>query len=291
MKIRTDFVTNSSSSSYIFNVGDLSSVKKAVKEAISKRLSDEYNEACHGEEWEMHMFHEDQKWFEERYGFENEFNWMNEDLKPLGEFDHHVIDEVYCWYKEEIIDIAILGLDGYMASEQRTGDLLFFDLLKIGLEQENEYNAAREKLRKEVMKEHITRIKHKELSEDSIARLVGTVILEYYSIHYDFEGEEVVFGEKTMQDILSDFLADYTEYSKVYSYEETAAVLTEFFLSFYESFPEIAKGFYGMKEGEILEKVMGNCYMHFEEYEWPNIYLEDALAGLPICVMWCRHMG
>ena len=297
MKTRTDFVTNSSSSSFIFTVGDLRPVKKAVKEAISKRLDAEYKYACKGNDPDKEYFKEDMEWFEDEYGFKQDFNCMNEEMQPLYEFPFSIIDEVYCWYHEEITDIAMLGLEEYTKSEHRTGIVRFFDQLSkycdTGEDYDSEnspYRKRRKELREQSNKEYIERIKQRKLSEESIKRLMGGVILEYYSEHYSrYDGDEPVFSESIMDEMYTEFLTVCADCSN-YAYYDNS-VLFEFFVTYYDMLSELAKDYFGMKAGEILDKVMGPCYLHFEDYEWVNPYLEDALAGLSICVMWCRHMG
>ena len=92
-----------------------------------------------------------------------------------------------------------------------------------------------------------------------------------------------------MDEMYTGFLTVCAESSHYVNYDNS--VLFEFFVTYYDMLSGLAKDYYGMKAGEILNKVMGQCCLHFEDYEWINPYLDDALSGLPVCVLWCRHMG
>lgn len=90
MKFRNDFVTNSSSSSYIFRSNDLASFRKQVEEEINRLLTEEYMESCQDNNFVLYQYN--QQWYQER--FDDDFRWMA-DLTPLRKFDNNNISEIY----------------------------------------------------------------------------------------------------------------------------------------------------------------------------------------------------
>lgn len=86
MKIRTDFVTNSSSSSFIFKEYDQGKIKKAIEKRLSVPPKDE---------WE-----------------ERSYEWVRESCIEGKRFKEHCTSnlwEVFSWYREEVI-CDILGI-------------------------------------------------------------------------------------------------------------------------------------------------------------------------------------
>ncbi len=265
MKCRTDFVTNSSSSSYIFRSNDLASFRKQVEEEINRLLTEEYNEACQDNDFVLFQY--DQQWYQD-------------------------ITEVYCWYREDIILIAVLGIDAFMDSPFRTGQLRLCDEFKLGYEEAENYNSNREKMKLDYLKEHIKDIANRSLTDECIRRLVGILILDHFDkITYSFEsGDRDAFSENMMQDMMTDLAIEYSK-DMEHGMSGIGGFMAEFFFAYYETILKLASEFYGLTAGGVLEKVMGPCYMHFEEYEWPDLLLENAVTALPGCVFWCRHMG
>ena len=286
MKFRNDFVTNSSSSSYIFRSNDLVSFRKQVEEEINRLLTEEYMEACYDNDFVWYKY--DQEWYQER--FDSEFRCIA-DMTPLSEFDNNIITEVYSWYSEEICLIAFLRLDAFMESPFRTGELRLCDENKLEFSESKKYYSDREKMKADFWKEHFADIKNRSLTDECIFRFVGIVILNYISEKIDrfSDGDRTAFSESIMQDMMTEMAC---HGHQMYFFRTISGeFIREFFFSYYDRIQELAPEFYGLTAGGVLEKIMGPCYMHFEEYEWPDPLLENAVAALPGCILWCRHMG
>lgn len=256
MKIRTDFVTNSSSSSFIFKENNMHRLKQRVLKYIQKN-ADKFD-------YEM---------FNRYYGGGAEiFNVMCGQLLPIREHPLEDILEVYNWYSEDILSIAVYG-----------------------------HHPSDKEPKKVDQKELCQMISDKALSENAALKLTGIIALEYLQywrnrerFHFDWgftysdsvqrnDKDHYVLTTENIQEHLWHFF----ECQDLFLPGSCFYQFIEVYLSELEN---MLKHYAGMTIGEILEEVIDAHYMYFDYQETHYLYA-DAIIECPECLFGCNHMG
>lgn len=256
MKIRNDFVTNSSSTSYIFKdkplLSEKETLRKKAEEEIEKefKLDSKYNTAY------ARNHKENRTYWLNKY-FDEELEYLQENLNPLRDCDANTLGSIYFWFMLDIFEIIIFGFDDYR-------------------------NRNREPYDEESL---IAEIKKGDLSDDVLTKLSGTVAL-YNMLDSDDEKYPETFTEETAERCVDEVIFDMHFYR--YDWKK---VMKTFIFTHYNELIKKFESFVGLTAGEIFELVLGECYVYFEEYETVTLELREGILSLPSCIFGCSHMG
>lgn len=291
MKIRTDFVTNSSSSSYIFKECDIEEIKTKLEKILDETSASDPKKYKFYMSNFVHNYtfwsEEDAKKFEETvpsfHGKPSEFSrWISNDFfgrvrhfSQLGYWDIDDIDGALC---HGIMEIIFYGAEQYLASGRKT----------------------------HTYEHYIDRIKNKDISEEIADKIAGYLILDLYNQLRDMlyhDPEDQIFPGILLKDILNEVpdspllsISSDDQIPEVFTHELLDTVYKPFVSNallgdFAKAFIKAYEGtlysrfekYIGMTLGQIFEGMLGKVWVYYCDCDtnvWYNT-LSKEFAKLP----------
>ena len=251
MKIRTDFVTNSSSSSYIFKEYDKKSFVKAALEGLEMFLSKE------GSEYDLEWLED---WFGKDYkkGYSSAVKYMFSEIHPIQKCSIEELSYILCFFDCEICEILLNGTEHFIRSGRQCED-----------------------------RDHYRKILSGPLSDQIQEKIAGYIAAVYMTddLYDNFQRTEyTIFTENILYDHMMPQL-----YNEVADYFDTLAY-SNYIENHGDNILEHLKKYTGLTAGEIAAKLFGNVYVYFDDLETHYLY-GDVFQEMPICILGCNHMG
>ena len=291
MKIRTDFVTNSSSSSYIFKECDLEEIKAELEKILNETsvsdpkdykfyisnfvtiLSLQSEDNAKTQKTSLPYFDGDPSTFSR--WISNDFFKRVRHFSQLGYWD---IDDIDGALSHGIMEIIFYGAERYLASGRKT----------------------------HTYEHYISRIKNKDISEETADKIAGYMILDLYyqlrdMLYHDPE-DQIIPGIR-LRDILDEVpdspvlsissdgqipevftreLLD-TVYKPFISNELSGDFSAAFIKAYKDTLYSRFEKYIGMTVGQIFERLLGRVWVYYCDCDtnvWYNT-LSKEFAKLP----------